>query len=93
MEVNPCEAGNSEECYRDASTLHSAGRLRKRRVRNVLKITSFDCTCTLFALVLRRKKSGGFWENALTEQMNVQKESDRSTLYLECKISPQLTDS
>ena len=71
--------------YRDSGTLHTAGRLRKRRVWNVLKIMTCDCTCTLFVLVLRRKKSGGFWENVLTEQMNVQKESDRSTLYLECK--------
>ena len=74
--------------YRD-STLHAAGRLRKRRVWNVLK--TMTCDCTLVVLVLRRKKSGGFWENVLTEQMNVQKESDRSTLYLECKDSPQLS--
>ena len=73
--------------------MQSAGRLCKRQVRNILKITTCDCTCSLFVLVLRRKKSGGFWENVLTEQMNVQKESDRSTLYLERKNSPQLTDS
>ena len=31
---------------------------------------------------LRRLKSGGYWENTLTEKMDVQAPDDRSTLYL-----------
>lgn len=34
------------------------------------------------SVLLRRKKSGGYWENVLTEKMDVQKPTDRSTLSL-----------
>lgn len=37
-------------------------------------------------LRVARKKSGGFWENVLTEKMDVQSPSDRSTLFAKGEI-------
>ena len=52
-----------------------------------------------FQVYLRRKKSGGFWENVLTEKMDVQNPSDRSTLQLgsarrchQCHVVPIWSD-